>query len=677
MVKVKPTESQGRITVKTSNDTNVFSVKDNLSEYYAKLSEKWASSPEIVNGIDYSSKYYAEQSKASAQVASDVKTETQELVEGFDNKVQIAKDDIEQNRINSINAIENTYSIAVEDMQEKSDGVLTNIETSKAEAIERLKQSSTALTQSQITNCLLEVPQNIKLELNNGTLTLKAGSKVIVPNGFEADGITKRFDEVVIKSDVSLLYEITGTHTRLLCYRQDTNGFDCLAGHISGNTLTVTSGSVLWYDTANNLVKFCKDGVVLSERKESFPIAVVTAGNGFMVNSIDQVFNGMGYIGSTFWVDKGVKGLVPTGRNEDGSLRNFEYTTNTVAISDRSVLDGENRAFLLNYKKNVLEDKAYSEDNKTVAGTGQYLYNPITNNIYNSGGTKGLWVLCGYYSSTDGKITSFQPYKPFRAVDYNDFDTKANKEDIYTKTESDSRYINATGDTMTGGLHINNTTPFVSLINNAYDKASTGTLSANKTLGFFRVRDKNNVDVFTLSNTYMTNGNVQSFWNIARTVGGVNKVATIGIGVTQDGTAFTAAPTPSTGDNSTKIATTAYCVNRRCTAKATTTSSASVTRPCWIVQNYVNGTSWYRVWSDGWIEQGGLVQFADDAEHTVNYLKAFSNNNYTLTVGVITTYANSAQHKNLGARTKTATGFTVWANSTYMTTGKSWYACGY
>jgi len=33
------------------------------------------------------------------------------------------------------------------------------------------------LNHLQITNCLLEVPQNIKLELNNGVLTLKAGSK--------------------------------------------------------------------------------------------------------------------------------------------------------------------------------------------------------------------------------------------------------------------------------------------------------------------------------------------------------------------------------------------------------------------------------------------------------------------------------------------------------------------
>ena len=58
------------------------------------------------------------------------------------------------------------------------------------------------VNKSQITNCLLEVPQRIKLELNDGVLTLKAGSEVIVPNGFEADGTTPKFDYVDIESDV-------------------------------------------------------------------------------------------------------------------------------------------------------------------------------------------------------------------------------------------------------------------------------------------------------------------------------------------------------------------------------------------------------------------------------------------------------------------------------------------
>ena len=39
--------------------------------------------------------------------------------------------------------------------------------------------------ENKITNCLLEIPQRIKYTLVNGTLTIKAGTVVIVPYGVE------------------------------------------------------------------------------------------------------------------------------------------------------------------------------------------------------------------------------------------------------------------------------------------------------------------------------------------------------------------------------------------------------------------------------------------------------------------------------------------------------------
>ena len=68
------------------------------------------------------------------------------------------------------------------------------------------------LNKTQITNCITEIPQDIKLELNNGVLTLKAGSKVYVPNGFEADGTTRKFDEIVFDSDLQVYYQNYSIH---------------------------------------------------------------------------------------------------------------------------------------------------------------------------------------------------------------------------------------------------------------------------------------------------------------------------------------------------------------------------------------------------------------------------------------------------------------------------------
>lgn len=44
-----------------------------------------------------------------------------------------------------------------------------------------------------------------------------------------------------------------------------------------------------------------------------------------------------------------------------------------------------------------------------------------------------------------------------------------------------------------------------------------------------------------------------------------------------------------------------------------------------------DGNQWYRKWSDGWIEQGGVsTGAADNTGATINLLQSYSNTNYTL-----------------------------------------------
>ena len=106
----------------------------------------------------------------------------------------------------------------------------------------------------------------------------------------------------------------------------------------SGATAPATTNSQRWYDTNTNLVKSYTGGAY-SGNNLSFPIAICTktsTSDDNLLTSIDQVFNGMGYIGSTIWVDKGVKGLIPNGRNQDGSLKSIEWvgtTLKTISIA--------------------------------------------------------------------------------------------------------------------------------------------------------------------------------------------------------------------------------------------------------------------------------------------------------------------------------------------------------
>lgn len=113
----------------------------------------------------------------------------------------------------------------------------------------------------------------------------------------------------------------------------------------------------------------------------------------------------------------------------------------------------------------------------------------------------------------------------------------------------------------------------------------------------------------------------------------------------------------------------------KCTTKATTTSTARSNLVAVVVQNYVNGTSWYRVWSDGWIEQGGSLTITEHTTATVTLLKPFSNTNYTLlyTQGG---WNDGYTRSDTGITAITTTNFKIGSTSGCSTLGR-WYACGY
>lgn len=286
------------------------------------------------------------------------------------------------------------------DIVTQVEGGVKDIDDKINEGIHALSNASNALRQTQITNCLLEVPQRIKLELNNGTLTLKAGSEVIVPNGFEADGVTPKFDYVDVESDVSGLGWVTSTGMFLLHRENLSLSFSDVSQITSGTSSTISGGNI-WYDTTSNTVKRCDDGSTWRSGY-SLPFCLAKSSGSNLsgvstISSLDQIFNGMGYIGSTVWVDKGVKGLIPNGRNEDGTLNNIEYETSTIGTQ---TLDGETTgSFTLNVWSNGI-----------VAGTNAKYDSTLNKIIGSSKGTSCFEA--GQFYAANGKITSFAPKQP-------------------------------------------------------------------------------------------------------------------------------------------------------------------------------------------------------------------------------------------------------------------------
>ena len=260
------------------------------------------------------------------------------------------------------------------------------------------------LLEKNITNCITKIPQDIKLELNNGTLTLKAGSKVYVPNGV---GV---FDEVVTESDSSVT---TNANTPLMLFIDTSTNkltYEGISGCFSGNTAPTSAQIMTWYDTQENKVKRSLDKGATWTSYRSLPIGIANCDTS-KITSIDQVFNGFGYIGSTTFALPGVEGLIPNGKNADGSLNNTKFKTMRVLTSIKDSSWTQTQVQLIN--ENILDGYADYD----IYYDSESNYNVATNN------PKVSRCIFGTANLVNGRITAFTPKTSFQAVDRNELDT--------------------------------------------------------------------------------------------------------------------------------------------------------------------------------------------------------------------------------------------------------------
>lgn len=283
---------------------------------------------------------------------------------------------------------------------------VTQVNTATEEGINRLNTDSNALNRTQITNCITEIPQDIKLELNNGTLTLKAGSKVYVPNGFETDGTTPKFDVVITSTDLSK--KPTGnTNTMFIFYNYISNTLTEEIGVSSGPTISPPGTYHTRYDTTINKIIRSIDGSVWdSSYQDSLPIAYVSADTTAGITNINNIFNGFGYIGSTAFVLPGVKGLIPNGRNADGTLNNIKLNTTRILMHTFTYTG-------------PVEFRVRNSVSDSVPN--YWFYDEVNNRIkHNSTITDTIVFATGY--ETNGTISNFVPKVTFNAINYCNID---------------------------------------------------------------------------------------------------------------------------------------------------------------------------------------------------------------------------------------------------------------
>ena len=254
---------------------------------------------------------------------------------------------------------------------------------------------------NQITNCITEIPQDIKLEINNGIITLKAGSKV-----YNGNGIMKTTTTDITSANANYDGQV------LIALSKD---FDVLlTGFVPGETVselpTSTASFKIYYNTTD---KKCYLDTTDGWQECSLPIALGTSTVSSWV-SIDQVFNGFGFVGSTIFALTGVKGLSPNGNDSLTGIKK----NNIISIENILTYTCPNITanVILDLYANKIAINSQAFDKPT---TDLIFFDEINNyNYAGLGISNDIWV--GSARIENGKIVLFNPKHPISLIDKND-----------------------------------------------------------------------------------------------------------------------------------------------------------------------------------------------------------------------------------------------------------------
>ncbi|MBE7713701.1 MAG: hypothetical protein E7Z87_08150 [Cyanobacteria bacterium SIG26] len=356
----------------------------------------------------------------------------------------------------------------------------------------------------------------------------------------DIDGNYKFFVWAEVEEDiVTVSSETADTYERPLCIDIIHNRLTCTMNTSSSSEQYTGTANDIRYLTNLNTIEFYSNGVYTSNCL-SLPVLTVVANGITLLGSVAKVFNSIGHIGSTIWVDKGVKGLIRNKRNDDGTYNNIEHTTSTLITRT--------------YTSETFNDYPLWVGQDGVIACVPTVTNSIKsgyfgifedeNIIKDPNNNQVLAFDVGMVSYLSGSIVSFNIKQPFRAADFQDV-------------------VKKSGDTMTGDLTIEgNYTPRYYLKNTSLDLDNLTTPSANTVLGGINIVDNDEDYIAYLQSTLANTGLLYTSFGTRRKINGQDVTASLSTSIAEDGTAYGNAPNYTIyTDSSSKIVTTAFLKN--------------------------------------------------------------------------------------------------------------------
>ncbi len=316
-----------------------------------------------------------------------------------------------------------------------TEGALEELETSLVNMIgeKATENDITANLNKKISNCLLEIPQRIKYTLEDGTLTIKSGSVVIVPYGMTDQSSDVEVGDTFINESLNV-YDTCWDSTNnrfyvwvelqedivfasseggavavkdlILKFDENTVSLiNCLNAVSVSSDSSATDSTAVLYNTSENLVKF-KNNSTVQECVCTLPLMLTESDSTYDVAEVKQLFNGFGYIGSILWADKGIVVLIPNGRNDNGTLKNTNIVSSGIVLADLSSYISDTGS--IKYDTNSLVK-------------GYLSYDPVKNiNYVESTGVRSEFVVVGNYATdASGVIISAKFSNAVKLLDTN------------------------------------------------------------------------------------------------------------------------------------------------------------------------------------------------------------------------------------------------------------------
>ena len=99
----------------------------------------------------------------------------------------------------------------------------------------------------------------------------------------------------------------------------------------------------------------------------------------------------------------------------------------------------------------------------------------------------------------------------------------------------------------------------------------------------------------------------------------------------------------------------------------------------YVIETWKDGSSWYRKWSDGFIEQGGFISIGSPSEVTTTFFVPFTVLPH-ISLGGVTNYGGSTpdyKRHPLALMTSYFKTQSLFTDNTAVNRGVYWFACGY